>query len=111
MLRSAFTGKISIIQRKVANEFSEEYNSTIGAMCIDVRVALDESEVSLSFWDTSRTEKYESIAPYYLCDSQAIVLVFDITRLQKFTEQAGWTNLAREICPTAHLFLSQTRSI
>jgi Ras-related protein Rab-5C len=105
VLGSSYTGKTSIIRRKVVNEFSQEYQSTIGCICVDMRVALGESEVELSFWDTNGTEKYKSVTPFYLRDSNAILLVFDITELPSFKELVEWAKLASDSCPDAHLFV------
>jgi small GTP-binding protein len=70
-----------------------------------VRVVVDGSEVALSFWDTNGTEAFKAVTPFYLRDSEAVILVFDVTDPQTLQDLDGWVRLAVDSCRDVPLFV------
>ncbi|TYJ56051.1 hypothetical protein B9479_003294 [Cryptococcus floricola] len=69
-----------IIASQVRDEFSDFRESTIAAF-LTQSVKLDEnSTIKFEIWDTAGQERYKSLAPIYFRNSNAAVIVYDITQ-------------------------------
>ena len=40
---------------------------------------IEDKTITLNLWDTAGQEKFKSLIPSYIKDSQAVVVVYDIT--------------------------------
>jgi len=69
--------------------------STIGVdFRIVTRVARDGTAVKLSIWDTAGQERFASMAPNYTRESDAIVLLYDVTDQKSFDQlESRWRPL------------------
>lgn len=52
----------------------------------------DKIDVTLNLWDTAGQESYRSLARVYYRDSQAAIIVFDVTNRNSFKEADFWLN-------------------
>lgn len=77
-------GKTSIINRKLFGEFSEEYKTTIGIDFLCCTTHLDNLSVRVQWWDTSGQERFRSLLPSYIRDSNGIIIVFDSSQRKSF---------------------------
>lgn len=84
-------GKSSLLLRFSDDRFSETYMSTIG---VDFRIRTiemnDGKRVKLQIWDTTGQERFKNITSSYYRGSHAIIMVYDVTDLQSFTNIAKW---------------------
>ena len=84
-------GKSSIIKRFINNEFSEDYKCTIGTESFIKSLFISENKkVNLKIWDTCGQEKFRTVTRQYYQNTQAILLVFDLTNEQSFTDLDSW---------------------
>ena len=84
-------GKSSIIKRYINNSFNSEYKCTIGTELSKKTLIVGENKkVNLFIWDTCGQEKFRSVTRQYYIDSQAIILVFDLTNNQTFNNLSSW---------------------
>ena len=90
-------GKTSIIHRFKYDQFEDNYNATIGIDFITQKMYLEDSIITLNLWDTAGQEKFKSLIPSYIKDSQAIVVVFDITNTESFENVDRWIEDARAL--------------
>jgi len=92
-------GKSSIIKRFILNEFNTNYNGTIGTELSKKSLLISENKiVNLLIWDTCGQERFRSVTRQYYRDTQAILLVFDLTNEKTFIDMQSWYNDAIEYC-------------
>ena len=85
------TGKTSIINRYLGQEFSIDMISNIGIDKQEViRKMKDGNEMKIIIWDTAGQERFHSIAISSVKNSQGIILVFDITNRKSFEDLNMW---------------------
>ena len=77
-------GKSSIAKRFINDNFDEKNESTIGAAYFNKYLEIDDKKVNMGIWDTAGQERYQSLAPMYFRNSQAVILVYDVTSQKSF---------------------------
>lgn len=86
-------GKTSIINRYLRNTYDKEHTTpTIGALTFTKKFDIREKEVEIIFhiWDTAGQERFKAIAPMYYRNSNAAIIVFDLSDYKSFTETQSW---------------------
>ena len=58
---------------------------------------IEDRVITLNLWDTAGQEKFKSLIPSYIKDSQAIVVVYDITSRESYNSVEKWMQDAREL--------------
>ena len=53
--------------------------------------------ITLNLWDTAGQEKFKSLIPSYIKDSQTVVVVYDITNRESFESVDKWMQDARAL--------------
>ena len=80
-------GKTSIISQIINNTFDEEYNATIGARYCSKRFYLDnETNFIFDIWDTTGKIEYRQFNKFFLKNTYAVILVYDITQQKSLDE-------------------------
>ena len=91
LIGNVSVGKSSIIKRFVHNEFNKKYLCTIGTELSKKSLLIGENKkVNLSIWDTCGQEKFRTVTRQYYRDTQAILLVFDLTNEKSFNDLDSW---------------------
>lgn len=109
-------GKTSLITRYVQKIYHSNQASTIGASFFTCNVDLEDSttvklqvnhpkqpfhinhNATLKIWDTSGQERFKAMAPMFYRNSNAAVLVYDITSYSSFEGMQRWvTELKRHV--------------
>ncbi|OHS97223.1 small GTP-binding protein [Tritrichomonas foetus] len=85
-LGAASVGKTSLIHRYCNNRFQEDTINTIGAGFFTHSLKIDDTEFTLLLWDTSGEERFRSVAPSLLRGANGLVLVYDLTNPQSFSD-------------------------
>ena len=83
-------GKTSIINRLKNNQFSGNYEPTVGLDFQSIPILIDDQNVTLLLYDTAGQEKFRSLLPLYTKNSHIILLVYDITNLDSFCDVEKW---------------------
>ena len=83
-------GKSSILNRFLNDTFVEEYQATIGLDFQSKNVQIDNQDVHLLLYDTAGQEKFRSLIPMYTRDANIILLVYDISNKDSFTNLSLW---------------------
>ena len=82
------TGKSSIMLRTCDDTFSESYLPTIG---VDFKIKkYPIRNLKLQLWDTAGQERFRTITASYYKGSDIIVIVYDITDRQSFSNLEKW---------------------
>jgi len=58
---------------------------------------IEDKTITLNLWDTAGQEKFKSLIPSYIKDSQAVVVVYDITNPDSFNSIDKWIDDARAL--------------
>ena len=83
---SCATGKTSIINRLVFDNFQEAYESTEGGACGQKAFSYPEKTLSMDVWDTAGQEKFRSINKIFYKDATIAIFVYDITDDNSFEQ-------------------------
>ena len=91
-------GKTSIISQFVSKTFQEDVQaSTGGAFCSKTLFLSNGKELKFDIWDTAGQERYRSLTKLFYKDTNAAILVYDITREDSFEQlQTYWIKQIRE---------------
>lgn len=97
LIGNVAVGKSSIIKRFILNEFNDKYLGTIGTELSKKSLLISENKmVNLSIWDTCGQERFRTVTRQYYRDTQAIILVFDLTNEKSFKDMQSWYDEAIE---------------
>mgnify|MGYP004701330105 CR=1 FL=1 len=96
-LGSSHAGKSSIIQRCVNGQFNPNTCSTVQAGFFEKTIIVEDKEVNLDIWDTAGQERFHSLTPMYYRDSDAAIIVFDVTDANSFAKAKQWLNELRSM--------------
>lgn len=84
-------GKSSIIKRFVHNEFNKAYLCTVGTELSRKSLFIGKNKkANLFIWDTCGQERFRTVTRQYYRDTQAILLVFDLTNEKTFNDLNSW---------------------
>eukprot|EP01084_Bolivina_argentea_P232331 391597_1 len=97
LLGEGRVGKTSILLRYIKNTFTEKQQSTFQASFQEKILNIGNNSISLNIWDTAGQERFHALAPIYYRDSNAAILVFDITDRTSFQKVQHWIEELRKI--------------
>jgi small GTP-binding protein len=99
MVGTIGVGKTSVASRYVKDNFREYVNATIGASYMWRKERIMNKEVKFSLWDTAGQEQFHSLVPMYFRDSEAVILVVDVTRETCVDEANMWLEKVEQNAP------------
>jgi len=97
LLGEGRVGKTSLLVRYIYGSYSDRQQSTIQASYLEKRLTIGTTSLSLSIWDTAGQEKFHALAPIYYRDSNAALIVYDITDRTSFMKLQSWVSELRKI--------------
>jgi len=97
LLGEGRVGKTSILLRYINNSFDQKQTSTFQASFQEKILNIGQNCVTLAIWDTAGQERFHALAPIYYRDSNAAILVFDITDRTSFQKVQNWIEELRKI--------------
>jgi len=90
-LGDSYVGKSSIIQQLSEEKYRDEkYLCTIGVDLKTLVINIKDKSVKLLLWDTAGQERFKSLIKLYYRNTNAILLVFDITNRNTFNNLNNW---------------------
>lgn len=69
-----------------------QYKATIGADFLTKLMQRGEESIQLQLWDTAGAERYNSMGSSFYRNSEACILVFDLTNQDSFRNIEAWRN-------------------
>ena len=91
LIGNVAVGKSSIIRRFIHNEYNKQYFCTVGTELSKKSLLISDNKmVSLFIWDTCGQERFRTVTRQYYRDTQAILLVFDLTEEKSFKDLKSW---------------------
>jgi small GTP-binding protein len=89
-------GKTSLILRYTDNAFRRNYVPTLGVMVSDKIFKIEDSIVQLTLWDIGGQQKFQTMRNQFYRGSDAVFLVFDLTRVESFNNIPKWFSDVRK---------------
>jgi small GTP-binding protein len=83
-------GKSSLLKRFIDGLFNSNYDLTIGVEFGAKIIDIQDKKIKLQLWDTAGQESFRSLTKSYYRGSAGIILVYDITKRQSFTNLESW---------------------
>ena len=101
LLGESGVGKTSIISQFIDQTFQEDLQSSTGGTFSSKTFTYDNGKIlKLEIWDTAGQERYRALTKMFYKDSNAAILVYDITRKRSFEElQNYWFEQIKESAP------------
>jgi small GTP-binding protein len=96
-LGSYAVGKTSIVNRFMYEQFSRDYEVTMGVDYFTKTIVVDKTSVSLRIWDTAGQEQYWSLIPIYIRDTQVAIIVYDLSDEKSFEAAQAWFGKLTEV--------------
>ena len=90
LLGESAVGKSSLVQRFVNREYVENREPTIGAAFLTQKCTFQDRTIKFEIWDTAGQERFHSLAPMYYRNSQAAIVVYDITKSATLDKAKSW---------------------
>ena len=84
LLGNSGSGKSSIIERLINNDFTEDSQSTTCSNYSKKVINTQSGEIQLNIWDTGGQEKYRSLGKLFYKDAYIVCFVYDITQKSSF---------------------------
>ncbi|MFX1500800.1 MAG: Rab family GTPase [Promethearchaeota archaeon] len=76
--------------RYTNNAFRRNYVPTLGVMVSDKVFKIDDSIIQLTLWDIGGQQKFQTMRQHFYKGSDAVFFVFDLTRIESFTNIPKW---------------------
>ena len=93
ILGDSGVGKTALLNRYVANKFSEQYKATIGADFMTHEIEIDGKTVLLQLWDTAGQERFHSLGNAFYRGCDGCIFVYDITNEESFLNIDQWRDI------------------
>lgn len=74
----------------VLKSFVSKYKATIGADFLTKEITIDDRKLTIQVWDTAGQERFKSLGVSYYRGSDAVMLVYDVSRRETFTNLEFW---------------------
>ena len=99
LVGEAGVGKTSIISQFIDQIFQEDLQASTGGTFSSKTLILNNwKTIKFEIWDTAGEERYRSLTKLFYKDSNAAILVYDITRKESFDELKNyWANQIKEL--------------
>ncbi|KAK8890440.1 hypothetical protein M9Y10_035216 [Tritrichomonas musculus] len=95
LIGDSFVGKTMISNAIIDAPFSDDYVPSVGASM--VRIQYNDKNTGaascIRLWDTAGQEKYQSLASVFFQDSQAAIIVYDVSLKTSFQNVHKWHEL------------------
>lgn len=92
-------GKTSLLQQFNTKEFTENTESTVGAVFASREIDTPHGPIKLCMWDTAGQERYKSLIPMYARNACGALLVVDVSRIETYESREKWYELLVNYCP------------
>jgi Ras-related protein Rab-1A len=92
LIGDSCVGKSSLLHRFADDIYTDSYISTIGVDFKIKTMMVNDKMVKLQIWDTAGQERFRTITSSYYRGAQGIIVVYDITDMESFTNVKVWLN-------------------
>ncbi|MBN2089161.1 GTP-binding protein [candidate division KSB1 bacterium] len=111
ILGSFGVGKTSLVRQFIFKKFDEQYLSTIGVQITqkDLEILSPATQksiyIKLILWDLAHIEQYDKVIENYFRGANGAIIIFDMTRMQTFSDIERYLSLFLKVNPESKLIL------
>jgi small GTP-binding protein len=84
------SGKTSLINRYINDDYVENYICTIGVDFMTKTIRMNADMIKIQIWDTAGMEKYQNITTSYYRSANAGIILFDLSNRDSFNSLDRW---------------------
>ena len=95
-------GKSCLLLRFAENSFTPSFITTIGIDFKTKRVNLNDKPVKIQVWDTAGQERFRTITSAYYRGAHGIVLCYDVSARDSFSNLRNWMKNCDQHAPRYH---------
>ncbi|XP_042375811.1 ras-related protein RABC2a-like [Zingiber officinale] len=95
-------GKSSLLVSFISNNLVDDLSPTIGVDFKIKHLTIADKKLKLTIWDTAGQERFRTLTSSYYRGSQGIILVYDVTKRETFTNIADVWIKEIELYATNH---------
>ncbi|KAJ3433948.1 ras-related protein rab-4a [Anaeramoeba flamelloides] len=99
------TGKTSLLNRFIDDEFYTDCPHTIGIEFAAKVVPVSDERIKVQVWDTAGQERFRAITRSYFRGAVCTLLVYDVSRRKSFNQLTTWLNDAQNLTNPNSLIL------
>jgi len=96
LLGESGVGKTSLINVFNKGIFKKDIDSTGSCSSVIKKIEINNKEYSLDIWDTAGQEKYRSLNRIFIKDAKIVILVYDISSKNSFSQLNYWIDFIHE---------------
>lgn len=89
-LGGAGVGKTSLINRFMYDQFTRNYETTVGIDYFTKSMIVDDIKMNLRIWDTAGQEQFQSLVPSYLRNTEMVIIVYDVSEPNTLESAKKW---------------------
>jgi len=104
LIGESSVGKTSLISTYNGQNFEENTISTLNFSSIKKDITIDNIIYKVEIWDTAGQERYRSVSQIFIKGSQIVIFVYDITKLNSFSQLSFWINYIKELISSDAVF-------
>ena len=97
LLGEIFTGKSSLINAYIKNQFNAQEPSTVSPTNYAKKVHIKNKTILANVWDTAGQEHFRSMNKIFIKNSNIVLFVYDITRKTTLKELSFWVEYTDNI--------------
>ncbi|XP_003370031.1 GTP-binding protein yptV2 [Trichinella spiralis] len=91
LVGDSYVGKTCLLVRLKDDKFlGDNFQSTVGIDYTSKVISVNGSSVKLQVWDTAGQERFHSLTRAYYRDTDAVLLLFDLTNYDSFIRCRSW---------------------
>ena len=89
-------GKSSFIHRYIEDKFTNDRMTTTDLDLKTADIIIEDKNIRVQLWDTAGQERYKSISKNLISRVQGILILFDITNENSFTNLNAWLKTIKD---------------
>ena len=98
LLGESGTGKTSLINAAIGNNFNSDLNLTISSSFVTKKFIKKKKKYNLNIWDTAGQEAYRSLTKLFIKNTKIVIFVYAIDSKFSFESlKSYWVSLGKEI--------------
>lgn len=91
-------GKTTLVSRYITEKFVRKYLPTIGVDVACIPFSTSIGSISLNIWDCGGQEKFGCLRQEYYVESDAAIVMFDVTAPLTYKNTKLWVDEIKKIC-------------
>ena len=104
LIGESSVGKTSLISTYNGKKFEENTVTTLNFSSKKKEITIDDIKYKVEIWDTDSQERYRSVSQIFIKGSQIVIFVYDITKLDSFSQLSFWVNYIKELISSDAVF-------